>query len=395
MRDMKAMVMTDIGRIEPGRLPVPSPGPGEALIRVKSVGICGSDVHYFHDGGSGDCKVEPPFLVGHECAGEVVGLGEGVQGLCVGDRVALEPGIPCGKCEMCMTGRYNLCPDVVFFATPPVQGVLCEYVAHPASLCFKLPDTLDFEEGALIEPLAVGFHAGLLGGARVGKSAAVLGSGCIGLVTLLAIRAMGVTEIYMSDVLDNRLAVAEKLGAVTVNAAKEDAVQAILEKTQGRGPLSPELLRAIAAGLLEMTNGAAAASQCGDSLRLLLTCALFLVSFGGASIFGQTLDLLQNVPLSPLRYALYKAINGLLSCVFFLFTYGFWEKYAQKAVPVFSLHTETALSPFCHMFLLCFLLGCFLLSARTKGRKQIIFPCAAPGCSPPERSASARNNRRS
>lgn len=235
MKDMKAMVMTDIGRIEPGRLPVPSPGPGEALIRVKSVGICGSDVHYFHDGGIGDCKVEPPFLLGHECAGEVVALGEGVQGLCVGDRVALEPGIPCGKCEMCMTGRYNLCPDVVFFATPPVQGVLCEYVAHPASLCFKLPDTLDFEEGALIEPLAVGFHAGLLGGARVGKSAAVLGSGCIGLVTLLAIRAMGVTEIYMSDVLDNRLAVAEKLGAVTVNAAKEDAVQAILEKTQGRG----------------------------------------------------------------------------------------------------------------------------------------------------------------
>lgn len=169
----------------------------------------------------------------------------------------------------------------------------------------------------------------------------------------------------------------------------------LLERLLPFLPLSPELLRAIAAGLLEMTNGAAAASQCGDSLRLLLTCALFLVSFGGASIFGQTLDLLQNVPLSPLRYALYKAINGLLSCIFFLFTYGFWEKYAQKAVPVFSLHTETALSPFCHMFLLCFLLGCFLLSARTKGRKQIIFPCAAPGCSPPERSASARNNRRS
>lgn len=235
MKTMKAQIMTRLGQIEPGEWPMPEPKPGEALVRVKSVGICGSDVHYFHDGGIGDCKAEPPFLLGHECAGEVVGLGEGVTELTIGDRVALEPGIPCGKCEMCMTGRYNLCPDVIFFATPPVQGVLCEYVCHPASLCFKLPDELDFEEGALIEPLAVGFHAAILGNARVGRSAAILGSGCIGLVTLMALKAMGVTELYMADVLDNRLQVARDLGAVTVNAAREDSTRFIMEKTGGRG----------------------------------------------------------------------------------------------------------------------------------------------------------------
>lgn len=235
MQNMKAMVMTAIDKIEPAELPVPSPKAGEVLIRVKSVGICGSDVHYFHDGAIGSFKVETPFLLGHECAGEVAALGEGVTELKLGDRVALEPGIPCGKCEMCMTGRYNLCPDVIFFATPPVQGVLCEYVTHPASMCFKLPANMDFEEGALIEPLAVGFHASILGGARVGKTAAVLGSGCIGLVTLMALKAMGVTELYMSDVLDNRLAVAAGLGATTINAAREDVVKTILEKTNGRG----------------------------------------------------------------------------------------------------------------------------------------------------------------
>lgn len=125
-------------------------------------------------------------------------------------------------------------------------------------------------------------------------------------------------------------------------------------------PVSREMISALGTGLMEMTNGAAALSQCTDSPRLLLTCALFLTVFGGASILGQTMDLLANLPISSLRYLLYQAINGALACLFFHFTYEFWEKQAQKAVPVFSNHTETALSPLIHMLLLLlFLLSLF------------------------------------
>ena len=117
----------------------------------------------------------------------------------VGDRVALEPGKTCGHCEFCKTGRYNLCPDVVFFATPPVDGVFQEYVAHEADLCFKLPDNVSTMEGALIEPLAVGFHAAMQGGARAGQTAVVMGAGCIGLVTMMALKAMGVSRVYVVE----------------------------------------------------------------------------------------------------------------------------------------------------------------------------------------------------
>ena len=209
--------------------------PNQVLVKVHAAGICGSDVHYYNKGRIGDYVVEGEFILGHEVAGTVTELGSDVKNLKVGDRVALEPGITCGHCEQCKEGKYNLCKDVIFFATPPVQGALQNYVKHPADMCFKLPENVSTKEGALVEPLAVGLHACKQGGVGLGDSVVILGSGCIGLVTLLAIRAMGVTEIYMSDVLDNRLAVAEKLGAVIVNAAKEDSVQAILEKTQGRG----------------------------------------------------------------------------------------------------------------------------------------------------------------
>ena len=116
--------------------------------------------------------------------------------------VMLEPGYTCGKCEFCMTGRYNLCPDVVFMATPPYDGAFCEYVAYPSHMAFKLPDNMSTMEGAFVEPLAVGIHATNQGGASLGQTAVILGSGCIGLCTLLALRAKGVTEVYVFDVLD-------------------------------------------------------------------------------------------------------------------------------------------------------------------------------------------------
>ena len=180
--------------------------------------------------------VKPPFVLGHEPGGTVVEVGKKVKHLKVGDRVALEPGKTCGHCEFCKTGRYNLCPDVVFFATPPVDGVFQEYVAHEADLCFKLPDNVSTLEGALIEPLAVGFHAAIQGDAHLGQKAVVMGSGCIGLVSMMALKARGVSEVYVVDIMEKRLQKAMELGATgVINGAKEKVEEKISELTGGKG----------------------------------------------------------------------------------------------------------------------------------------------------------------
>lgn len=233
---MKTAVMKAIGKIELEEREIPQLKEGEVLIKIGYVGICGSDVHYFETGAIGDFVVKPPFVLGHEAAGTVVALGEGVDSLKIGDRVAMEPGKTCGHCEFCRTGRYNLCPDVQFFATPPYDGVFQEYVTYDASMCFKLPDNVSLMEGALIEPLAVGFHAANQGGAHIGQKAVVFGSGCIGLMCLLALKAEGVTEVYVVDVIDKRLEKAMELGAAgVINSSKEDAEERIMELAGGYG----------------------------------------------------------------------------------------------------------------------------------------------------------------
>ncbi len=233
---MKVAVMNGIGEMGFEQRPIPSPKNNEVLVKLEYVGICGSDLHYYETGRIGNYIVEPPFVLGHEPGGVVVEVGADVKHLKAGDRVALEPGKTCGHCEFCKTGRYNLCPDVVFFATPPVDGVFQEYVAHEADLCFKLPDNVSTLEGALIEPLAVGFHAAIQGNARAGQTAVVLGAGCIGLVCMMALKAMGVMNVYVVDIMEKRLEKALELGATAViNAGKTDAVKAILELTAGEG----------------------------------------------------------------------------------------------------------------------------------------------------------------
>lgn len=230
---MKVAVMTGINRVEFTERPIPRPANEEVLVKLEYVGVCGSDLHYFENGRIGDFIVKPPFVLGHEAAGVIVEAGSAVNGLKVGDRVALEPGKTCGTCEFCRTGRYNLCSDVVFFATPPVDGVFQEYVNHPASLCFKLPEHMSTMEGALIEPLAVGFHAAVTGGAKMGQNALVTGSGCIGLVSLLALKALGVSNVYVSDVVDKRLEKARSLGADgVINSAGKDVCAAVRELNQ-------------------------------------------------------------------------------------------------------------------------------------------------------------------
>lgn len=235
-REMKVAVQTALNTVEMQKRPVPAPKAGEVLVKVRHVGICGSDLHYYEHGRIGNYIVDFPFVLGHESAGIVEEVGEGVTGLQVGDAVTLEPGITCGKCEFCKTGRYNLCPDVEFFATPPFDGTFCEYVTHPADMCFKLPSNMDTMEGALVEPLAVGLHAAAQGNAHLGQTATILGSGCIGLVTLLSLKAMGVTEIYVADVIQKRLDKALELGATAVIRADEkDTIEEINKLTGGMG----------------------------------------------------------------------------------------------------------------------------------------------------------------
>ncbi|MCC2255244.1 NAD(P)-dependent alcohol dehydrogenase [Ruminococcus sp. CLA-AA-H200] len=233
---MKTAVMLGIGKMGFEEREIPVPKENEVLVKLEYVGICGSDLHYYETGAIGDYVVEPPFVLGHEPGGTVVEVGKGVKHLKVGDRVALEPGKTCGHCEFCRTGRYNLCPDVVFFATPPVDGVFQEYVAHEADLCFKLPDNVSTLEGALIEPLAVGFHAAIQGDAHLGQKAVVMGAGCIGLVSMMALKARGVSEVYVVDLMEKRLAKAMELGATgVINGGTEDVEARIRELTKGSG----------------------------------------------------------------------------------------------------------------------------------------------------------------
>jgi len=193
--------------------PVPKPGHGEVQIAVHSVGICGSDVHYLTHGEIGDFVVKAPMLLGHESSGTVTLLGDEVTNLKVGDRVALEPGVPCRLCDFCKTGRYNLCPDIKFLATPPVDGDLARYHVHAADFCFKLPDHVSFEEGALLEPLSVAVHACRRAGIGLGHKVLVCGSGPIGLVSLVTAKAMGAAVIVVTDISEERLSMAKKMGA--------------------------------------------------------------------------------------------------------------------------------------------------------------------------------------
>jgi L-iditol 2-dehydrogenase len=233
---MKVAVMRGLEKMGYETRDIPQEKENEVLVKVEYVGVCGSDLHYYEFGRIGDYVVKPPYVLGHEAGGTVVEVGKNVTNLKVGDRVALEPGKTCGHCEFCKTGRYNLCPDVVFFATPPVNGVFQEYVAHEADLCFKLPDNMDTMEGALIEPLAVGFHAAKQGNAEIGQTAVVFGAGCIGLVSMLALKAMGLSKVYVVDIMQNRLEKALELGAAQViNGKEEDTIEAIRRLTENRG----------------------------------------------------------------------------------------------------------------------------------------------------------------
>ncbi|MCS6830753.1 MAG: alcohol dehydrogenase catalytic domain-containing protein [Armatimonadota bacterium] len=219
-------------------LPVdePSPQPGDALVRVLQVGICGSDLHLFRDGAIGEAKASLPFVLGHEAMGVVEEVVSPEHSHLLGKRVAIEPAIPCLRCEFCLRGDLNLCPNHLFLGLPPKSGAMQEHIAHPAHLLEPVPDSLSDAEAVLLEPLAIALHAVDLGKVRTGASAAILGCGTIGLCVLMVLKQLGMYPLFCTDLLEYRLKLAQELGAdETVNAARMDVVAEARRFTSGRG----------------------------------------------------------------------------------------------------------------------------------------------------------------
>lgn len=233
---MKVNVLVGKQKLEWVEREIPQPGPGELQIKLEYVGVCGSDLHFYQEGRLGNWELDGPLALGHEPGGIVSGIGEGVTGFKIGDKVSIEPAVPCGECDDCKKGHYNLCKNIKMLAIPHERdGVNAEYCVHPASFCYKLPDNMDTMEGALLEPLSVGFHATELADAKVGETAIILGSGCIGLCTLLSLKARGVQEIYVADVLQKRLDKALELGATRVFNSKEESIEEFAKTLPGGG----------------------------------------------------------------------------------------------------------------------------------------------------------------
>ena len=231
---MKAAVLHGHHQIMIQDLPLPSVRPDEVLVRVKSAGICGSDLHYWRTGAIGNLVIKEPLILGHELSGQVVDVGRSVSHLSVGDRVVVEPASPCGSCRFCRTGRYNLCPEKRFMGDPPNNGGFAEYVAWPAAFVYRMPPEMTFDEGALVEPLSIGTYSTGRANITPGDRVLVMGAGPIGLMTLIAALTHGATEIYVVDVFDWRLEVAKEFGATSkINATTMNVTEKIQELTKG------------------------------------------------------------------------------------------------------------------------------------------------------------------
>jgi L-iditol 2-dehydrogenase len=233
---MKAARLFGPGDVRVEEIPdSPPPVAGEVLLEVTAVGICGSDLHYYREGSLGGLSVQEPLILGHEIAGRIEAVGPGVS-LPVGMRAAVEPGRSCGRCESCQEGHPNLCPAVAFCGTPPVDGALRERMVYPASLLFPLPDEVSDAEGAALEPLGIGLHALSLARLEPGRTAAVLGTGPIGLMLVLLCGAAGAAEIIVSEPVSHRRDAALRLGATAVlDPAAGPVGAAIRGMTGGRG----------------------------------------------------------------------------------------------------------------------------------------------------------------
>ena len=234
---MNALVLEKVGELSLRDIQMPETvGPRDVKIAIHTVGICGSDVHYYERGKIGPFVVKAPMVLGHEASGTVVEVGREVRHLKEGDRVCMEPGIPDPNSRASREGKYNLDPAVLFWATPPVHGCLTGHVVHPADYTFKLPDNVSFAEGAMVEPLAVGLHAATKARIKPGDLAVVMGAGPIGVVTALAALAGGCSKVILTDIQQPKLDLAAKLGPIIpVNVANEKLTDVVNRESDGWG----------------------------------------------------------------------------------------------------------------------------------------------------------------
>jgi len=235
---MKAAVLKEKGVIEIEDRPAPLVGDDDVLVKIDYVGICGSDLHFYHEGGIGVAKIYEPRVLGHEPVGHVVSFGANVSGFKEGDSVVLEPGIGCGHCEYCRTGHYNVCQTAVhkFLGNPWTDGVFQEFIAYPQHYVYKIPDDFPKLRAVMIEPYVVALHAVERSKAHYGQNAIVIGAGCIGIMTSIALRAHGINEIFITDIVESRLAKACEFGRVIpINALNEDPIQTVLKMTNNEG----------------------------------------------------------------------------------------------------------------------------------------------------------------
>ncbi len=233
---MKAAVLHKAKDIRIEEIEKPVPKPGDALFRIESVGICGSDIHYYQFGRIGPKIINKTHILGHEISGIIESVGKNERGLKEGMAVGIEPAIPCGECEQCIEGIYNLCKNVKFCGSPPEQGGMKEYMTYPINNIFQLPDNMTVEEGIFIETLSIGIYSLDVSALKLGDSVLIIGAGNIGLTILQLARLSGAFNIYVVDLLDYRLKIAEEMGATAViNASYEDPVEKINRLTKGRG----------------------------------------------------------------------------------------------------------------------------------------------------------------
>lgn len=232
---MKTCALADVGEFSLQNRTRPSIDVDEVLIRVNSVGICGSDIHYYQHGRNGDNVVSFPHVLGHEVAGTVVEVGRNVT-FSTGNRVAIEPGKPCKDCHYCTEGDYHLCAGMEYLSSPPVDGALTQYIAWPAEYVYPLPETVSVREGALVEPLSVAMHACRRAGVGNGDSVLVTGSGPIGMLVAEVALSHGAETVVMTDVVPRKLELAEERGVdLTVNASLENPVERIHNHVDHRG----------------------------------------------------------------------------------------------------------------------------------------------------------------
>ena len=218
---MRVSLLDSESQIRVAERGIPVPGAGEVLVQVAAVGVCGSDTHYFEHGRIGPFIVDEPLILGHEASGQIVAVGDGVDPARIGSRVSIEPQKPCRKCRECKAGRYNLCPDMAFFATPPVDGAFAEYVTLYADFAHDIPENISYDAAALIEPLSVGIWACQKAQIGAGSKVLIAGAGPIGVITAQVARAFGAHEVHISDVSTERLEFALGHGATHTHDAAQ------------------------------------------------------------------------------------------------------------------------------------------------------------------------------